>query len=102
MRYLGRISGSGQLTCKGEDVARATYDFDGFFNAPARVTSSGDIQLSATALEGIFGRRDVQLLTDDGRRLDLKFSEKSLPSASEIAHVDVTGDLPTTPQGWRR
>jgi mannose-6-phosphate isomerase len=31
MRYLGGISGSAVLRCNGEEIARASYDFDGFF-----------------------------------------------------------------------
>jgi hypothetical protein len=101
MHYLGGISGSGVLKCNGREVARATYDFDGFYHKPVGVTGSGEIRLSAIDLRNVFGRKDVQLFTDDGRLLDLKFSEKALPSASDVAHVDVTGDLPT-PRNWRR
>jgi hypothetical protein len=64
------------------------------------VTGSGEIRLAAAALESVFGRDDVQLLTDDGRLLDLRFSEKELLAASDVAHVDVTGDLPTDPESW--
>ena len=100
MRYLGAISGSGTLKCGGEEVARATYDFDGFFRKPVGVTGSGEIQLAPVALKRVFGRRDVQLLTDDGRLLDLRFSEKLL-AAGDVAHVDVTGDLPSETETWR-
>jgi hypothetical protein len=100
LRYLGGISGSGTLKCNGEEIARASYDFDGYFNKPAGVTSCGEIKVAAVALKSVFGRTDVQLLTDDGRLLDLRFSEKQLPAASEVAHVDVTGELPT-PRNWR-
>jgi hypothetical protein len=101
MHYLGGISGSGVIKCDGEGVARATYDFDGFFHKTTGVTGSGEIRLSAAVLKNLFGRKNVQLFTDDGRLLDLKFSERTLPSASEAAHVDVTGDLPN-PRSWRR
>jgi hypothetical protein len=102
MRYLGGISGNGILKCNGEEVARAFYDFEGFLMKTVGVTSNGEIRLSATALKSVFGRKDVQLLTDDGHLLDLRFSEKVLSSDSDVAHVDVTGDLPTDPQNWRR
>jgi hypothetical protein len=68
---------------------------------PIGITSSGEIRAPASVLVGVFGRTDVQLLTDDSRLLDLRFSDKQLSAASEAAHVDVTGDLPTTPQTWR-
>jgi hypothetical protein len=88
MRYLGRISGSGVLKCNGEDMARASYDFDRYAR-PVGVMTSGEIKLSATILRGVFGRKDVQLLTDGGELLDLSFSEKKLHPASDVAHVDV-------------
>ncbi|WOJ90546.1 hypothetical protein RZS28_04415 [Methylocapsa polymorpha] len=100
MRYLGGISGRGVLKCNGEEIARASYDFDGFFKKSVGVTSCGEIRASAVALKGVFGRKDVQLLTDDGRLLDLRFSEKALLPASDVAHVDVTGELPTAHRNW--
>ena len=100
MHYLGRISGSGVLQCNGENIARASYDFDGFFKKLVGVTCCGEIQLSAAILKDVMGRRDIQLLTDDGRLLDLTFSEKALRSVSNVAHVDVTGELPATPGSW--
>lgn len=100
MHYLGGISGGGVLKSDGEEIARATYDFDGFFHETAGVTVSGEIRLPAPALSSVFGRRGVQLFADEGRPLDLKFSEKTLPSASAAAHVDVTGDL-ADPLNWR-
>ena len=101
MHYLGRISGYGVLQCNGEHIARVSYDFDGFFKRLVGVTCCGEIRLSAAALKRVFGRTDVQLLTDDGRLFDLTFSEKALLSASDVAHVDVTGELPFTPESWR-
>lgn len=99
MQYLGGISGAGDLKCKDEILARADYDFDGFLRRPGEVTGSGEIRMSPDALRQVFGRDDLHLLTDDGRLLSLRFSEKELPAASDSAHVDVSGDLP--PQsGW--
>jgi hypothetical protein len=97
MRYLGGSSGSGVLKRNGEQVARASYDFENYSKKPTGVASSGEIHLSATALESVFGCDGLQLLTDDGRLLDLKFSEKKLPSDSDSAHVDVTGESLVTP-----
>ncbi len=100
MRYLGGLSGRGVLKCDGEEIARASYDFDGFFRKSVGVTSCGEIRASSAALRGVFGRKNVQLLTDDGRLLDLSFSEKALLPASDVAHVDVTGELPTAQRHW--
>jgi len=101
MRYIGGIIGGGVLKCNGEDIARASYDFDGYFDKSGRLTSCGEIRASPAALKGVFGCKNVQLLTDDGLLLDLSFSEKALPTASAVAHVDVTGKLLTVQRNWR-
>ncbi|MCT7374574.1 hypothetical protein [Chelativorans salis] len=64
------------------------------------MTGSGEIRMPPDALRQVFGREDLDLLTDDGRLLSLRFSEKQLPVASDSAHVDVTGDLPPQSE-WR-
>ncbi|MEX0954051.1 MAG: hypothetical protein WDZ83_02430 [Rhizobiaceae bacterium] len=100
MQYLGGIHGTGTLKCKDETLMRADYDFDGFVRKPGEVIGSGEIRMAPDTLRQVFGRKDLQLLTDDGRLLNIHFSEMQLPTASNSAHVDVTGDLP--PQsGWR-
>ncbi len=104
MRYLGGISGKGVLKRDGEEIARAFYELDGFYTESAGVTRSGELRVSADALKSVFGHKAVQLLTDDGRVFDLKFSDKELRPATDIVHVDATDDemLPTTaPKKWR-
>lgn len=101
MQYIGRIAGSGLLTHDGKAVARASYDFDGFIKPRGGVMSSGEISLAPSDLKSVFGRLGVQLLTDDGRVLDLRFSERELRAANDVAHVDVTGDLPSARASWR-
>ena len=100
-RYLGRMAGAGSVRVDGETVARANYEFDGFAAPPGGAIASGEIMLPSSDLESVFGRVGVQLLTDDGRLLDLTFSEKALPPATDTAHVDVRGDLPRSPAEWR-
>lgn len=92
MHYIGGLSGSGMLKRNGDDVGRASYEFD-VFKTKLGITSSGEVRMPAAVLKDLFGRTDVELLTDDGRLLALRFSEKQLAAASEAAHVDVTGDL---------
>lgn len=94
MRYIGGAVGGGIVRCDGQEIGRATYDFDSFFNASVGITSSGEIRLSPAVLRGVFGHRVVQLLTDDGRLLNLTFTDKELRLESDAAHVDVTGDIP--------
>ena len=100
-RYLGRMSGAGSVRIDGETVARADYEFDGFAAPFGGAVASGEITLAPSDLDAVFGRLGVQLLTDDGRLLDLKFSEKTLSPATDAAHVDVGGDLPRSPEEWR-
>jgi hypothetical protein len=100
MRYLGGISGNGTLKCKGVEVADVAYDFEGYSRKLGDITASGEIKLESVALQALFGRSDVQLLTEDGRLLDLRFSDKDLREPG-VAHVDVSGDLPTA-KNWRR
>lgn len=94
MQYLGGIHGAGSLTCGSETIARADYDFDAFLTKPGQVVGSGEIQMAPEALRDVFGRKDLHLLTDTGRRFSLRFSEKRLRPASDAAHVDITGNLP--------
>ncbi|WP_020175796.1 hypothetical protein [Methyloferula stellata] len=99
MRYLGGSSGSGVLQRNGEQIARASYDFESYSKKPTGVASSGEIRLSVAALENVFGCDGLQLLTDDGRLLDLKFSDRKLLPDSGAAHVDVTGESRVKPAG---
>jgi hypothetical protein len=101
LRYLGGISGHGVVTHNGKEIAQATYDFDGYFRAAAGVTGCGEIRMPAEVLKSLFGRSDLQLLTDQGLLLDLRFSDPTSSPAGDVAHVDVTGDLPIAPGDWR-
>jgi hypothetical protein len=101
MQYLGRIAGSGLVTRDGETVARASYEFEGFMRPRGIVVGSGEISLSPSDLKAVFGRPRVQLRTDDGRLLDLRFSEKELRLANGVAEVEVTGELPGSLADWR-
>jgi hypothetical protein len=99
MKYLGGIHGSGDLKSEDETIARVDYDFDSFLRKPGEVIGSGEIRMPPDALEQVFGRDDLHLLTDDGRLLRVRFSEKTLPAASDSAHVDVAGDMSSHPDG---
>jgi hypothetical protein len=101
LRYLGGLSGQGVVSQNGKALARAAFDFDGYFHAVAGVTGCGEIQASPEVLQGLFGRPDLQFLTDGGLLLDMSFSDAKLAPASDAAPVDVKGHLPTTPADWR-
>jgi hypothetical protein len=101
MRYLGRIAGDGVLLREGAAIARASYDFEGFAGPRGDNICSGELLLTRAVLESVFGTSGVQLRTDDGRLLNLRFSEKALGKASVAAQVEVTGDLPGSQAEWR-
>ncbi len=92
MRYLGGSSGTGTLIYDGKEIARAHYDFDGFHERKAGTLSCGEINAAAEVLRTVFRQKGIQLATDDGRLLTLKFSDPKLPEESEFAHVDVKGE----------
>jgi hypothetical protein len=100
LRYLGGISGQGAILHDGKEITPASFDFDGYFRAAAGVTGSGEIRLPAGVLKDLFGRKDLQLLTDQGRLLDLSFSDLKQAPSGDVAHVDVTGTM--APGDWRQ
>jgi hypothetical protein len=99
MQYLGGIQGAGILTYDGKTIGRADYDFDGFLTK-GEVMSSGEIRMPSEAMKSVFGRQGLQLMTDNGRLLSLRFTEKKLGLAGDAAHVDVLGQLPAADE-WR-
>ncbi len=101
MRYLGSIAGSGTILRDGVEVARATYEFEGFLRPRGGVTCSGEIGAAPPFLHSVFGLRGLQLRTDAGRLLEIRFSDKELAASASVAQVDVTGDLPELPAEWR-
>lgn len=100
MHYLGGLRGAGILTYGDQTVARVDYEFDGFLLKPGQVAGCGEIRMPPEILRQVFGRNDVRLLTGDGRHLSVRFSEKRLRTASDAAHVDVAGELPSVSE-WR-
>jgi hypothetical protein len=100
MRYLGGLRGEGTLRCKGQDLAPAEYALDGYLIPPAAVTGSGEIRTAPEVLRKVFGRRDLELITEDGRALRFRFSDKKLIAGDDAVHVDVTEGMPTAKE-WR-
>ena len=94
MRYLGRVSGSGVIRIEDEDAGSATFEFECYLIKPNVVTSSGEIKTAPDLLKRMFGRNDVQFVTDDGHLLKLILSDKKVAPSGSTAHVDASGDLP--------
>ena len=101
MKYLGGMRGTGHLLCGDGPIARTAYELDGYVSNTGDVTGSGELHLPAAALEGAFGRPDLQLQTEDGRLFKLRFSGKRPDPGDEWAHVDIMGVLPGE-AGWRK
>ena len=101
LRYLGGISGQGVVKRNGAIVARVRFDLDGYFQPVVDVTGSGEISLPQGELESLFGRSDLQLLTDHGLLLTLRFSDSKLPAAGVTAGVEVRGVSPIAAEDWR-
>ncbi|WP_029003228.1 hypothetical protein [Azorhizobium doebereinerae] len=93
MNYLGGLRGSGLLVCGNVPIARTEYDFEGYLSSAGQVTSCGEICLPAATPKGGFGH-GLELRTDEGRLLRLRFSDTKRPSAVGAVHVDVLGLLP--------
>lgn len=102
MRYLGGLRGVGKLTHDGKALARAAYELDEFFTKPGLMTGTGEIRMTYHALQSVFGRKDLKLLTSDGRSLSLRFTENRLRPATTIAHVSVAGGIAAVPGEGRR
>ena len=82
-------------------LGRADYEFDGYLLQPTQIVGSGEVHMPAEALSEAFGRKELVLLTDDGRRLSIRFSGKALAPGANIAHADVLEGLPEARE-WRR
>jgi len=101
MRYLGALRGTGTLMDDSGPLGRVDYELDGYVVRPGDVVASGEIRMAAGALNEAFGRRNLMLQTDDGRRLGVRFSGKRLSPTSDVAHADITGGLPDATK-WPR
>ena len=101
MRYLGGLRGAGTLTLGGETLGQVDYELDAYATPPTGgVAASGEIHTEPAVLRQVFGRRDLKLVTENGRELGLRFSDKKLAGEGDAAHVDITSGLPDA-KNWR-
>lgn len=94
MKYLGTLAGEGCILHDGMDLTRAQFEFDGYSTSHAGVICSGELRMPAVMLERAFLLRTVQLRTDDGRMLEVRFSDNKIRPDQDAAHVDVRGEIP--------
>ena len=99
---LGNVTVPAMVLARADAGAGQDDGMDFVLCDPGHLTHASKRRLHALVSRLIRGGRiGVQLLTDDGRLLDLKSSEKELRPGADAAHVDVTGDLPRSPGDWR-
>lgn len=101
MRHLGALRGSGTLRRGDVVLGAARYEIDCFTIKPGEVVGSGEISMAPAELANALGRSDLELATDDGRILALRFSNGRQDTASGVAHADILGGLPAEEE-WRR
>lgn len=99
VRYIGKLHGRGLLIFGPQAPMRAEYDFEGFQNLAGQITASGELCLPPEDLKTVFAHRTVQLRAEDGQIFDLRFSRQELSPSSDIAHVDLIGNLSSV-SGW--
>lgn len=101
MRHLGVLRGSGTLRCGDVVLGSADYEIDGFCTKPGEVVGSGEISMAPAELANAVGRRDLELTTEDGRVLTVRFSGSRFDPRMGAAHADILGGLPAENE-WRR
>jgi hypothetical protein len=98
MRFLGKLRGVGTLTSGADPVGEAEYELDGYLMRPGAVVASGELRMAAAQLTEALLRRDLRLLTTDGRVLALRITGKP---TGDAVHVDIAEGLPGEGD-WRR
>ena len=101
MRHLGALRGSGTLRCGDVLIGAADYEIDCFCGKPGEVVGSGEIRMAPAELANALGRQNLELTTDDGKVLALRFSGGRQNGGSGAAHADIVGGLPAEDH-WRR
>ena len=101
LRHLGMLRGHGTMSRNGIALGAAAFEIDGYCPKPGDVVGSGEITMGSAELDHAFGHREVQLTTEDGRVLAMRFTGNRLGRGAEVAHVDVIGGLPAERE-WRR
>jgi hypothetical protein len=98
-KYLGCLAGTGQLQAADVASQRVGYEIDGFRAHNGQISASGEISLLSGAFDRFVGQAGLVLLTDDGRKLKLTFSDPKISGLQAAAHVDVLDGAPG-PAGW--
>lgn len=95
------MRGSGTLASADETIGTADYELDAYVMRPGSVVASGELRVDASVPRSAFDRRGLNLVTEDGRVLPLRFTGKPSDRHGQIAHVDISEGLPDEKE-WRR
>ena len=101
MKLLGKLQGTGTLASADGPLGPAEYELDGYLMRPGEVVASGELRMKSPALQDVYARRGLHLVTADGRILSLRFTGKLGERDGRIAHIDVYQGLPAETE-WRR
>jgi hypothetical protein len=101
VKFLGKLRGSGTLASADGSIGPADYELDGYMMRPGAVVASGELRMAAGALQGVFDRRGLRLVTAEGRILPLRFTGRPSDRLGRIAHIDISEGLPSETE-WRR
>lgn len=93
MKYLGSISGTGELLRNGVVVAGAAYELEGYIRQKGRLSGSGEISLTSSIEKAALTRRDLQLRVANGQVFDLAVTDGKM-LAPNLFCAEITGDLP--------
>ncbi len=94
MKYLGSISGTGELLRDGVAFAGAAYELEGYVRQKGRLSGSGEISLTSSLEKGALTQSNLQLRVADGQVFDLAVADGKKP-APNLFCVDITGNLPS-------
>jgi hypothetical protein len=99
MKYLGSISGIGELLSNGVVFAGATYELDAFVRQKGQLSGTGEIGPTSSLEKGAMAQKNLQLRIVGGQVLNLAIADGKRP-APNLFCVDISGALPADGD-WR-
>lgn len=88
LRFLGSVSGSGNLVRGGEVIARVSYEFDGYAGTRTDVTAGGEVCIEGLVPKLAGETAKLQLVSDNGSVFTLRLLNQQAEN-QRIAHVDI-------------